>query len=47
MGIWLDLAIAGAALALVLLLYFLSRPVYRELDEYEQTIRRGADDDPA
>lgn len=41
MWIWLDIAIGGAFLALVLCFYFLSRPVYRELDQYEQTIRRS------
>ena len=37
--IWLDLAIVGAAIALLLLLYCLSRPVYREVAKYEQGIR--------
>ena len=39
MGIWLDVAIGGACLALVLCVYFLSRPVYREVSKYEQGIR--------
>ena len=41
MGIWLDVAIWGAFLALVLCLYFLSRPVLREVHRYEQEIRRS------
>ena len=37
-GIWLYVAIGSAALAVILLLYFLSGPVLRELEEHEHVV---------